>query len=65
MRQKQRKQKEPTPSLKPQAVKGDGWYYESRRGIEIYRASGCVAVIPWWKLMRSATRCGWAVRYAR
>jgi hypothetical protein len=41
------------------------WYYESRRGIQVYaRVAGeknaplAIVMIPWSQLLRSAARCG-------
>lgn len=65
-----RKPKKVEPSNRPQKIRGgkeEAWFYESRRGVEIYVSvpglnAASVARIPWWKLMASATRCGWKVQ---
>ena len=65
-----RKARKLGPSLEPQDIaSSDAWYYESRRGIEVYTdpdRGGVIGpiMIPWWRLMKSAARCGWTVRKA-
>lgn len=67
------------PSGRPQGIPkrnvgqcAQAWYYESRRGVEVYHqqrdakgvlVSASIVRIPWRKLMKSAARCGWTVRF--
>jgi hypothetical protein len=55
------------PSLEPQHLGDQSWYYETRRGIQVYhdtRRNGVVGpiLIPWSRLAKSAARCGWKVK---
>lgn len=52
-----RRAKAAKPSLEPQRVDGDCWYYETRSGIEIYTPEGAISVIPWRMLEASRKRC--------
>lgn len=53
------------PSLKPQNITKDAWYYEYRGGIELViwttwgdgSSHPLVVKIPWGKLQRSLARC--------
>jgi hypothetical protein len=47
-------------------MRDGSWYYEDRRGIDVYRdvvvTSPTHARIPWGRLIKSLERCGYHVR---
>lgn len=56
------------PSLAPQRLprQPDAWYYEDLKGITLIVHAGTETKsvrISWWRLLKSATRCGWTVRH--
>lgn len=54
------------PSLKPHTASAlhdteDGWFYETRGGLEVVAVKGRVTTqvkIPWGEIVKAAVRCG-------